>query len=51
VAFTEKNIAEDSQAMEELTALGFMSVPVTVVDGEVIPGFQPAKLTHALGLA
>lgn len=48
IAFTEKNIAADETAMNELQKLGFMSTPVTVVDGEAVVGFDQPRLEELL---
>lgn len=50
VQFTDRNIAQDPEALAELRRLGYMTTPVTVVDGEVIVGFDQEKLSRALGL-
>lgn len=44
VSYTEKNISKDMEARKELMAQGFMGVPVIVVDGETIQGFDKARL-------
>ena len=46
--FTVKLVDEDSAAYDELIALGFRTVPVTIVDGEAVRGFDPAALAKAL---
>jgi glutaredoxin len=33
VIFQERNILEDQAALEELQKLGYMTTPVTVIDG------------------
>jgi 2-hydroxychromene-2-carboxylate isomerase len=38
----------DSSAMEELVKIGVMTTPVTVIDGEVIIGFDRGRLEQAL---
>ncbi len=50
VQFTERNIVQEPAALEELRRLGYMTTPVTVVDGNVIVGFDEGKLSQALGL-
>ena len=50
-AFEAKNVEEDDSAYDELMALGARSVPVTVVDGQVITGFDQARLRAALAAA
>jgi len=51
VAFTDKNIREDKAAFEELQEMGYRATPVTVIDGEVVVGFDRGKLERLLGLA
>jgi glutaredoxin len=46
--FEAKNVEDDDAAYDELLALGARSVPVTVIDGEVITGFDQARLRAAL---
>lgn len=46
--FTARNIDQDDEAYRELMALGIMTVPVTVVGGTPIKGFNPKALTEAL---
>jgi glutaredoxin len=48
IPYTERNVAEDDKAMEELTALGFFTTPVVQLDGEVVVGFDRARLTALL---
>ena len=50
VEFQDRNIVADPKALDELKRLGLMTTPVTTVDGEVIVGFDEAKLTSVLGL-
>jgi glutaredoxin len=44
IAFEDKDITTDPQALEELTARGFSATPVTVIDGEAVVGFNRPKL-------
>ena len=46
--FQAKNIEDDDAAYEELMALGARAVPVTVIDAQVIIGFDQARLRAAL---
>ena len=48
--FTEKNIAEDQQFVDELISLGAQATPTTVIDGEVIIGFNRTALKEKLGI-
>ncbi|MCH9024548.1 MAG: glutaredoxin family protein [candidate division Zixibacteria bacterium] len=50
ISYIERNVAEDKSALEELKQLGYMTTPVTVVDGTIIVGFNESELTKALGL-
>lgn len=38
----------DPTAMEELVKIGVMTTPVTVIDGEVIVGFDRGRLEEEL---
>lgn len=49
IPFTERNIAADPAALDELEKLGYMTTPVTVVDSQVVVGFDRAKLEALLG--
>ncbi len=51
VDFTDRNIAADDAALRELEKLGYMTTPVTVIDGEVVVGFDVAKLRNLLQLS
>lgn len=47
--FTELDVSRDSAAARELvSSTGQMGVPVTVIDGQVIVGFDRAQLERAL---
>lgn len=50
IPFQARNVAEDSAAMKELERLGVLSTPVTVIDGEVVVGFDRKRLAALLGL-
>jgi glutaredoxin len=50
ISFTEKNVSTDIEARKELMSKGFMGVPVIYVDGEVVQGFDKARLDALLGL-
>ena len=49
IEFAERNIAADPSALAELEKLGYMTTPVTVVNGEVVVGFDRARLERLLG--
>ena len=46
--FTERLVDEDDAAYDELLALGYRAVPVTVIGRHVIAGFDAPALTTAL---
>ncbi|HXF82693.1 MAG TPA: glutaredoxin family protein [bacterium] len=48
VAFVERDISADPQAMDELMARGFYATPVTVIDGEAVVGFNRPRLEALL---
>jgi len=50
IAFQARNVAEDPAAMDELECLGVATTPVTVIDGEIVVGFDKKRLAPLLGL-
>jgi len=49
VDYKELDVAEDTQAREEMMRLsGRMAVPVIVIDGEVIVGFDQKTISEKL---
>ena len=48
VNYEEKNVQTDPSAKKELMQMGHMGVPVIIVDGEEIVGFNKAKLEELL---
>lgn len=50
IDFTDRNIATDETALTELEKTGYMTTPVTIIDGEVVIGFDIAKLRALLQL-
>jgi glutaredoxin len=51
IEFENRDITVDPQALDELQKLSYMTTPVTVIDGEVVVGFDRRKLERFLGLA
>jgi glutaredoxin len=49
IEFVDRNIAADEAALNELEKLGYMTTPVTVIDGDVVVGFDRNKLERLLG--
>ncbi len=50
VPFTERNIAADASALAELETLGYLTTPVTLIDSEVVVGFDAQRLARLLAL-
>jgi glutaredoxin len=50
-SFTVRLIDEDVKAYDDLLALGYRTVPVTVIGDTAIKGFDPEALTKALEAA
>jgi glutaredoxin len=49
--FTVRVVDEDDSAYDALLALGYRTVPTTVIGTEVIVGFDPEALAKALAAA
>jgi len=45
IEFTDRNVAADETALQELEKLGYMTTPVTVIDGAVVVGFDVPKVS------
>ena len=43
-----RDIINDAPAMEELVKIGVMTTPVTVIDGQVVVGFDRKRLEELL---
>ncbi len=48
VAYTEKNVSRDPQAVQELMSMGLRSLPVIVIGDKKLSGFNPAAIDAAL---
>ncbi len=49
IDFTDRDLTKDESALAELEKLGYMTTPVTVIDGEVVTvGFDRARLEKLL---
>lgn len=44
IGFEERDVSKDEAALEQLQERGLKTTPVTVVDDEVVVGFDPKKL-------
>jgi glutaredoxin len=47
IPFEERDVTKDAEAVSELQRLGYVTTPVTVIDGDVIVGFDAAKIDAA----
>jgi hypothetical protein len=50
-AFVERNVDDDPSAYDDLLARGWRTVPVTVIGGESVPGYDVGRLRAALARA
>lgn len=51
ITFTEINVAEDTQAAQQMIMKsGQSGVPVTIIDGEIIVGFDKPALKKVLNI-
>ncbi len=48
VPYTEKNVARDPEAVQELMSMGLRSLPVIVIGDKRLSGFNPAAIDEAL---
>ncbi|RJQ48802.1 MAG: glutaredoxin family protein [Nitrospiraceae bacterium] len=48
VQYTERDIAKDQAAISEMKKMGFMTTPITVIDGRVVIGYDTEKLDELL---
>lgn len=44
IDYEELNVSSDPEARKELMSQGFMGVPVIIIDGEAMVGFDKEKL-------
>jgi glutaredoxin len=48
IQFTERDVSKDEEAITELKKLGVMTTPVTVINDEIVVGFDQQKLEQLL---
>jgi glutaredoxin len=48
IEYTERDVALDDDAMAELDVLGVWTTPVTVINSEIVVGFDQLKLERLL---
>ena len=50
VKYTEYNILKNDENRKTLIKLGYMSVPVSIIDGNHVLGFDKSRIDNLLGL-
>lgn len=50
IAYEEKDVSADEAALHELMHMGVFTTPATVIDGEVVVGFDRKRLAKLLGV-
>jgi len=48
VAFEERDLGADKKYADELTAMGINVTPVTLIDDELVVGFEPQEIEALL---
>ena len=48
IPYTEKNVSQDQEAVQELMSMGLRSLPVIVIGEERLSGFNPTAIDAAL---
>ena len=49
IVFEERDVSNDPAALDELQKRNLMTTPVTLIDDEVVVGFDRVKLSKLLG--
>lgn len=50
IAYEEKDVSLDEAALHELMHMGIFTTPATVIDGEVVVGFDRKRLAELLDI-
>ena len=50
IPFTIRDVAQDPTALDELAKMEVYSTPVTLIDGEVVVGFNRKRMAELLGV-
>ena len=50
IAYSAKDVVTDLAARSELLGMGSKTLPTTVIDGEIIIGFEKQRLSKLLGI-
>ncbi len=48
IEFTERDVSQDAEALADLEKMGVMTTPVTVIDDQIVVGFDRPKLERLL---
>lgn len=48
IEYRERDVTKDEEALAELQRLGFSSTPILLIGGEIVVGFDQAKLERLL---
>ena len=48
VKYTERNLATDPAAVNDLRRLGVLTLPLTLIDGKAVTGFNQEKIDELL---
>lgn len=50
IEYEEKNVQTDKEARKELMAMGHTGVPILIINGEQVVGFDKERIDSLLGL-
>lgn len=50
IEYVEYNVSEDTAAKKSLMKMGYMSVPVILIDGEEVLGFDKERIEELLDI-
>jgi glutaredoxin 3 len=48
IRYVERNVSTDRTAMNDLRSMGIMTLPLTMIDGEAVTGFNQEKFDALL---
>ncbi|MDQ0416537.1 glutaredoxin-like protein NrdH [Croceifilum oryzae] len=49
IDFVVRDLSKNPKYVDEVKSMGFLGVPVTVINGKAIPGLQPDAILSMLG--
>lgn len=50
IAYENRNCSTNPEYLEEVKEMGFLGVPLTVVNGEAVQGLEPEKILALLNM-